>query len=275
MERDRQGWIRPELFLRARCPNGPHAAHWADGRYLREAGAPIEARRFTSHDVYSLRHAFAHAPARARGGRQTHRRPARPSQSGAPPAAYLRLDIDTLRGGRPRGAPQLRSRVPEGPTMRTPKPLAAWDAAVTAYADQPPRAGSPVTTKSEYTLEHSAPLSGAGRRRRSRRSNCFDRWRALVLSRQRPRTRNDARAHRAISFCRYRRRSEPRCFVPDPEHLARPKPLPLPRIIEREQVIVSAALRLSAACPAHVEPLRPTVLRLAILLLYTSRAAPR
>ena len=57
LERDRQGWTCPELFLRARCPNGP---------LLRTGVGDIFEKRvrqaklsFTRHDVYSLRHAFA------------------------------------------------------------------------------------------------------------------------------------------------------------------------------------------------------------------------
>jgi site-specific recombinase XerD len=57
VERDRQGWTCPALFLRARCPNGP---------LLRTGVGDIFEKRvrqaklsFTSHDVYSLRHAFA------------------------------------------------------------------------------------------------------------------------------------------------------------------------------------------------------------------------
>ena len=49
----------------------------------------------------------------------------------------------------------------------------------------------------------------------------------------------------------------------------RPKPLPLPRIIERKQVI-RLVRYVSALLPSSRDPLRPAVLRLAILLLYTA-----
>jgi len=57
VERERQGRTHEELFLRARCPNGP---------LLRTAIGDIFEKRLrqaklglTSHDAYSLRHAFA------------------------------------------------------------------------------------------------------------------------------------------------------------------------------------------------------------------------
>lgn len=56
VERDRQGSTHPELFLRARCPNGP---------LLRTAVGDIFEKRMraaklgTTGDAYSLRHAFA------------------------------------------------------------------------------------------------------------------------------------------------------------------------------------------------------------------------
>lgn len=56
MERDRQGWMHPELFLRARCPSGP---------LLRTAVCDVFEKRMraaklgTTSDVYCLRHAFA------------------------------------------------------------------------------------------------------------------------------------------------------------------------------------------------------------------------
>ena len=77
------------------------------------------------------------------------------------------------------------------------------------------------------------------------------------------------RERAVYKFCRYRRRSEPDCFLPDPNSFTRFQPMPLPRIIEREQVV--RLLRyVSALMPTAREPLRPTALRLAILLLYTS-----
>lgn len=149
--------------------------------------------------------------------------------------------------------------------MSTRNPLAAWDAAVSAYLTNR-RALGRTYQKEEYTLN---------RVRRFLRSQgaadldepLFNHWRAPFY-----RLSNCTRiiGERTVyNFCRYRRRGEPRCFVPDPGSFARPKPMPLPRIIEREQVI--RLLRyVSALIPTAGEPLRPMVLRLAILLLYTA-----
>ena len=63
----------------------------------------------------------------------------------------------------------------------------------------------------------------------------FDRWRrrSSHLS-----TSTRLRLERTVDkFCRYRRRSEPRCFVPDPLSFVRLRPYPLPTIIEPEQIV--------------------------------------
>ena len=70
-------------------------------------------------------------------------------------------------------------------------------------------------------------------------------------------------------FCRYRRRSEPRCFVPDPLYFARKVPYRQPVIIQPGQI----ARMLAAAdtlAPSANSPLLPAVMRLAIVLLYTA-----
>ena len=95
VQRDRQGGSRPELFLRARCPQGP---------LLRTAVGDIFEKRLrqaklglTSHDAYSLRHAFAlHLLARGVGVKLIgdllgHR-------SIETTCTYLRLNAEALRG---------------------------------------------------------------------------------------------------------------------------------------------------------------------------------
>jgi integrase/recombinase XerD len=95
VERDRQGSTHPELFLRARCPNGP---------LLRTAVGDIFEKRLrqaklglNSHDAYSLRHAFAmHLLARGVGIKLIgdllgHR-------SLDTTRTYLRLNAEALRG---------------------------------------------------------------------------------------------------------------------------------------------------------------------------------
>ncbi len=95
----------------------------------------------------------------------------------------------------------------------------------------------------------------------------FDRWRKtlLHLSRNTQRGRETA----AYKFCRYRRRTEPRCFVPDPQSFARPRPYPLRVLFEPAQI--AELLSMASALPPHSHsPLRPHVVRLAIVLLYTA-----
>jgi site-specific recombinase XerD len=94
VERERQGWTHPELFLRARCPNGP---------LLRTAVCDIFAKHMRAADLgitsdaYSLRHAFAmHLLARGVGVKLIgdllgHR-------SLDTTCTYLRLNVTALRG---------------------------------------------------------------------------------------------------------------------------------------------------------------------------------
>lgn len=70
-------------------------------------------------------------------------------------------------------------------------------------------------------------------------------------------------------FCLYRRREEPECFVPEPLLFARSRPHQLPVLFEPEQI--AELLRLASALPpSSRSPLRPHVMRLAIVLLYTA-----
>lgn len=143
--------------------------------------------------------------------------------------------------------------------------LAAWDTDVAAYLANR-RALGRAYDNDEYSLNRL--------RRFLAKSNApdlneplFNRWRASFY---RASNRTRVMRERAVyKFCRYRRRSDPECFLPDPSSFTRPKPLPLPRIIEREQV-VQLLNYVSALMPAAQNPLRPAVLRLAILLLYTT-----
>lgn len=70
-------------------------------------------------------------------------------------------------------------------------------------------------------------------------------------------------------FCCYRRRTQPRCFVPDPLSFARTRPHVLPVLFEPAQ-IAELLCRASALPPHSHSPLRPHVVRLAIVLLYTA-----
>ena len=149
--------------------------------------------------------------------------------------------------------------------MSTRNPLARWDAAVAPYLANR-RALGRSYEKEEYTLGRVRRfLMNAGATDLD--APLFERWRAPFY-RLSNRTRI-IRERTVYNFCRYRRRSEPQCFLPDPSSFARSKPLPLPRLIEREQV--GRLLNyVSALMPTAREPLRPAVLRMAILLLYTT-----
>ena len=70
-------------------------------------------------------------------------------------------------------------------------------------------------------------------------------------------------------FCRYRQRTEPDCFVPDPLHFARMLPYRRPVILDPEQV---ARLLVAAdtLMPTSNSPLLPAVMRMAVILLYTA-----
>lgn len=94
-ERDALGTRHRELFLRARCPSGP-IERWAIGdlfkKRVREAGLELP-----GHNVYRLRHTFAMrlltrgVGVKAIGDLLGH-------HSLDSTCAYLRLDIDMLRG---------------------------------------------------------------------------------------------------------------------------------------------------------------------------------
>jgi integrase/recombinase XerD len=71
------------------------------------------------------------------------------------------------------------------------------------------------------------------------------------------------------NFCLYRRRTEPRCFVPDPALFPRPHQRLQPYIFSEQE----AARLLGAASGLKrvpSSPLRPEVIRLAIVLLFTT-----
>lgn len=95
----------------------------------------------------------------------------------------------------------------------------------------------------------------------------FEAW----CDRDRRLSSNTRRARQRIvrNFCLYRRRSQLHCFVPDPLFFPRPRPYGAPVIAEPEQIarMLPLANRLT---PTAGSPLRPAVLRLAVVLLYTT-----
>ena len=72
-----------------------------------------------------------------------------------------------------------------------------------------------------------------------------------------------------LKLCRFRRRTEPGCFVPDPLYFVRLRPYRRPVIVEPQQVarMLHVADQLS---PTSNSPLLPAVMRIAVILLYTA-----
>lgn len=80
---------------------------------------------------------------------------------------------------------------------------------------------------------------------------CFEHWRCTI-SHLHPNSRHTYERI-VYRFCRYRRRSEPTCFLPDPALLVQPVPHALPTPIEPTQI--ARMLLIASALPAS--PLRP------------------
>jgi integrase/recombinase XerD len=95
----------------------------------------------------------------------------------------------------------------------------------------------------------------------------FDRW----CHTQRRLAANTLRGRQLIvhKFCRFRRRNDPTCFVPDPLYFARPLPYRSPVLVGPGQIGRMLSLTPNLA-PSSNSPLRSAVLRLAIVLLYTA-----
>jgi len=149
--------------------------------------------------------------------------------------------------------------------MRNGTPLDRWDAATAAYLSSR-RALGRAYRKEEWILGRLRAYL-ACRGATDLDQALFDQWRR--------RFRHSSASTRVVyeitvyNFCRYRRRSDPRCFLPDRLGLARPRPHPLPTLIERDQVARLLAY-VSTPRPTSHNTARPEVLRLAIVLLYTA-----
>ncbi len=149
--------------------------------------------------------------------------------------------------------------------MRDFTALAGWDAAAAAYLSTRHALGR-AYEKEEWLL-------GRLRKYLARRGATdidqalFDQWRRQFRrSSVRTRVKYEITVY---NFCRYRRRSDPRCFLPDRLALTRPRPSPLPTLIDRDEV--AQLLAYVSKLPLMTQyPLRPAVLRLAIVLLYTA-----
>lgn len=151
--------------------------------------------------------------------------------------------------------------------MREAHNLDAWDAAVAAFLSSRLAIGRDYRNerwilrnlRSFLERSGSADLDAA----------LFDRWREQFQHLSS--STRFAREHTVNKLCRYRRRSEPDCFLPDQESLARQKPHPLATIVEPAQVahLLDCASQLP---PGSRSPVRAQVMRLAVVLLYTAGA---
>jgi len=149
--------------------------------------------------------------------------------------------------------------------MRKDTPLGHWDAATDAYLSSR-RALGRAYRKEELILGRlRAYLVRRGAADLDQ--TLFDQWRR--------RFRDHSASTRLVyeitvyNFCRYRRRGDPGCFLPNRLGLARARPHPLPTLIERDQVVRLLAY-VSTPRPTSHNAARPEVLRLAIVLLYTA-----
>jgi integrase/recombinase XerD len=149
--------------------------------------------------------------------------------------------------------------------MRDTTPLSRWDSAFAEYLSSR-RALGRAYRPEEWVLRNVRRLlvrDGA----MDLTETLFDKWRreSSHLS-----TSTRLRFERTVyKFCQYRRRGEPRCFLPNPLSFVRLRPYPLPMIIDREQI--TRLLATASALPSTPRsPIRGAVMRLAIVLLYTA-----
>jgi len=95
----------------------------------------------------------------------------------------------------------------------------------------------------------------------------FERWCATHLAMH----ANVRRAHQRVvrKFCLYRQRTEPDCFVPDASRFPQRRPQRAPVIFGPPEV--ARLLRVTREMRFHgAVPLRPAMMRLAVVLLYTA-----
>lgn len=95
----------------------------------------------------------------------------------------------------------------------------------------------------------------------------FDRWCASHQGLTANVRRNRQRIVR--NWCLYHQREEPSCFVPDPNRFPRPNPHQAPVIVSPEQ-IARMLVAADAVQPTVDSSLRPRILRLATVLLYSA-----
>jgi integrase len=149
--------------------------------------------------------------------------------------------------------------------MRKINRLSRWDAAVASYLANRRAFGRRYS--SEEWMLGSLRRFLVARRAADLDQSLFDQWRKTLVHLS-PNTQR-GREMAAYKFCSHRRRTEPQCFLPDPLSFARARPYPLRALFEPAQI--AELLRMASALPPHSHsPLRPYVVRLAIVLLYTA-----
>lgn len=149
--------------------------------------------------------------------------------------------------------------------MREAHNLDAWDATVAAFLSSRQAIGRDYRNERWILRNLRSFLEGVAAADLD--AALFDRWRAQFQNLGS--SSRFAREHTVNKLCRYRRRSDPDCFLPDQESLARQKPHPLATIIEPAQVahLLDCASQLP---PGSRSPVRAQVMRLAVVLLYTA-----
>ncbi len=143
--------------------------------------------------------------------------------------------------------------------------LDAWDATVSAFLSSRHAIGRAYVNE-EQTLLHLRGFllrSGAS----DLDEETFDRWRSQFQHLSS--STRVKREHAVYKLCRYRRRTDPGCFLPDRDTLTRQKPHALPTIVGPDQVAQLLAY-VTDLPPGSRSPLRAQVMRLAVVLLYTA-----
>lgn len=149
--------------------------------------------------------------------------------------------------------------------MHEPANLYAWDAVVAAFLNSRHAIGRAYVGE-EQVLRHLRSFlvrSGAV----DLDTATFDRWRRQFQHLSA--STRVKREHAVYKLCRYRRRTEPECFLPDRDTLARQTPHALPTIVGPNEVARLLAY-VTDLPPGSRSPLRAQVMRLAVVLLYTA-----
>jgi integrase/recombinase XerD len=146
-------------------------------------------------------------------------------------------------------------------------PLARWDAALASYLVNR-RALGRIYKADEYRLGRLRQYLVDVHARDLDQSH-FDGWRK-TLRHLHPNTRNMFEST-VFKFCRFRRRQDPRCFLPNVNSFARPGPHILPVIVTPAQIAHLLAVTAEMPLPLRRRYLwYPSVMRIAIILLYTA-----